>query len=190
MSNLEPIIIYSKPIQSIEAPLFMALNKDYAGSYLKHDVYVHLSRDNNHLYFSTKSDFFGQAIPKDLGTKEGLWESMVSELFIYDQEKGSYQEFNISPTGYHWGMNFLRYRERSGPIMGLEYKSDSDLFILKIPLNSININLESKYCCVQIAGVINPSKDKPILYSSSSINTEIPDFHNIKAGSKIKFLKI
>ncbi len=47
------------------------------------------------------------------GFVEGLWRRDVAEFFLI-AANGSYQEFNLSPTGAWWSARFRGYRDQSG----------------------------------------------------------------------------
>jgi len=58
---------------------------------------------------------FSSALPPDCEEKArgfvgGLWERDVGEFFLM-AEDGSYQEFNLSPTGAWWSARFRGYRD-------------------------------------------------------------------------------
>lgn len=48
--------------------------------------------------------------PEARGFVSGLWERDVAEFFLM-AEDGSYQEFNLSPTGAWWSARFRGYRD-------------------------------------------------------------------------------
>ena len=188
MSFSNDIPIFSRKIDHIRNMPYYAISNDYLGNPLENDIYLAISFDADHLYFETRSELFSQPSMIDSGFKEGLWENEVSEIFMYNNESDTYQEFNVSPSGHYWGMTFSKYRERSQPIQQLSYSTSGSTFCLKIPLSQLSTPIDSEGCKIQIAGVIKSPPNSRTLYSSNPLKNETPDFHRKESGLGIRLL--
>jgi hypothetical protein len=152
---------------------WISLFEDYQGNMLANDIQVSLTLYPTYLSFLTKSQNYSKPLETVGSFKEGLWKDETSEIFIFNKKENNYQEFNVSPKGYFWGMNFTSYRVRSGPNKNLEYASQENIFELKIPLESLTHILDSD-TIISISGVFNNGS---VLYSLNPNKDKEPDFH-------------
>lgn len=177
--NNIPIIQNTQPNTS--SYNWISLFEDYHGNMLANDIQISLILYPTYLSFLTKSQNYSKPIETVGSFKEGLWEDETNEIFIFNKKENNYQEFNVSPKGYFWGMNFTSYRVRSGPIANLEYASQENIFELKIPLESLTHILDSD-TRISISGVFNSGG---VLFSLNPNKDREPDFHLKEAALPI-----
>jgi len=173
MQIFDSIPIGKNTHTNISSYKWISLFEDYQGNVLANDIQVSLTLYPTYLSFLTKSQNYSKPIKTVGSFKEGLWEDEASEIFIFNRKEENYQEFNVSPKGFFWGMNFTSYRVRSAPIKNLEYTSKENIFELKIPLESLTHILDSE-TRIAISGVFNNGR---VLFSINPNRNREPDFH-------------
>ena len=130
--------------------------------------------------------------------KANLWTHDVSEIFIGDDGKNSYQEFNIAPSGAYWTSGFSEYRsqipvtEQDLPgvrvLVALDEANHSrftsvSIAIPRAQFKGCSFTERSRISCSAIVGA-QPRN----YFSTSKLNAEKPDFHDANTWGRVKIV--
>lgn len=130
--------------------------------------------------------------PKGRRFKAGLWLKDVFELFLAGKSGERYQEFNFSPTGRYWTIQFSKYRKE-------DLKSEKPLPRLKISIKSGKHGTRIAVCIPREGLLATPEQNariqcsavwgkNPRTFFSSGRMGKKPDFHDVARWGKTKLV--
>lgn len=179
-------------LEDVQAFPRQSLPLDWFGTILQAPPFFILARDPQTLWFiagAASIPQYNRLLPCGTFEKD-LWKLDVAELFLSLDDKGHYQEFNLSPGGAWWSASFERPREpeakQTRPEVSCYCSFTERSWTAALRINLSSLPKDLAHCRANVCFILESPQQRFV--SFCKIDSAKPDFHRPDCFEEMNFI--